>query len=272
VEQGWAPLFRRAINDAQAGEQAMTTPDLTRPGRLAFVAGLTGLGVLSLIFGDLAQGLQPPLVLLGSSAILAYVTGGLLTLAALSMPASGAIARQGGLVVAAYWLAWIVLGHTFAVLANPADPVAWVALSEAAGMVAAALLLSRLEDGEPTPRLRLGARLVVGLMLVWFGVVHLMFRGAIAGMIPHWMPARDLWPWLTGAANIAAGLGVITGVAGRLAAALCGVMFASWIFLVHLPRLLAEPHSRFEWTALALNLCLVGIVWVTSGAALRRAP
>lgn len=250
----------------------MTTPDLTRPGRLAFVAGCVGLGLLGLVFGKLAPGLQPPLILLGSGAILAYLAGGLLIMGALAMLASGAIARQGGLVVAAYWLAWIVLGHTIALLANPGDPVAWVSLAETAGMIAAALLLSRLVDGEPTARLRLGARLIVGLMLVWFGVVHLMFRNAIAGMIPHWMPAHDLWPWVTGAANIAAGLGIITGVAGRLAAALCGLMFASWIFLVHAPRLMAEPHSRPEWTALALNLCLVGVVWVTSGAALRRAP
>jgi uncharacterized membrane protein len=103
-------------------------------------------------------------------------------------------------------------------------------------------------------------------MLIVFGVVHWMYVEAIAGMIPEWMPGRALWPWVTGAANIAGGLALVSGVMARTAAALVGAMFASWIPLVHLPRLLAAPGDRSEWVACALAFALTGVVWTVHRA------
>jgi len=117
---------------------------------------------------------------------------------------------------------------------------------------------------------RLVARVGVGLMLILFGAVHWMHREAIAGMIPEWMPGRELWPWVTGAANVAAGLALVSGVLAKAAAALVGAMFASWIVLVHLPRLLAAPGDRSEWVAAALAFALTGVVWTLQGALSRN--
>jgi len=248
----------------------MTVPDLERPGRMALAGGTLGLGALSLIFGKLNPGLQPPLELLGDGRLLAYGAGGVLAIAGLSLLGPSRLVRNGGLVLGVFWLAWIVLGHGWKVRADLTDVAAWVSLTEAAGMAIAAWLLSRSSEAPPRQGTQWTARMVVGLMLVWFGAVHLIYRGAIAGMIPAWMPAQDLWPWVTGAANIAAGLGLFTGVLGRLAGALAGLMFASWIALVHVPNLIAKPGDQAEWTALALNLALIGVVWLTGSLAFRR--
>ena len=245
----------------------MDAPDLERPGRLMFALGMAGLGALGLVFGDFAPGLQPPLAFLGSGPELAYALNGLLLIASLALFATPGIAHPAALAVAALWAFWIALGHAPRLWDDRGDVVAWVSLAEVAGAAATAWLLS---TDHPSPRQALTARIVVGLMLVWFGVVHLQYRGAVAGMIPDWMPARDLWPWVTGAANIAAGLSLVTGVLGRLGGALVGLMFASWIFLVHVPRLLGAPASREEWTALALNPVLVGCAWAVSAMAFRR--
>jgi uncharacterized membrane protein YphA (DoxX/SURF4 family) len=247
----------------------MRIPDLGREGRLALALGTAGLGALSLIFGQLNPGLQPPLELLGGGQPVAYASGAFLFVAGLAFIPS-ILARIAGLAIAAFWLAWLVFGHTLSLIADSADVAAWVSLAEAAGLAAAAALSAAAHYRPAGPRATLGARLVVGLMLVWFGVVHLMYRAAIAKMIPDWVPMQALWPWFTGAANLAAGLAILTGLFGRPAAFLVGLMYASWVLLVHLPRLMADPDSLTEWTGLALNLCLIGVVWIVQGRGFPR--
>jgi len=249
----------------------MTVPDLTLRGRLLFVLGLVGLAALNLVHADLAPGLQPPLPFVGGGPVVAYVSGALLLFAALSLLGHDKLVRQGGLAVAFFWVAWILLGHLAQLTDTPADVVAWVSLSEAASLAAAAWLMSASASGGTGDRTRWAVRLIVGVMLVGFGVVHLTHREAIAGMIPEWMPARDLWPWVTGAANLAAGLAFLSGVMGSLAAVLVGAMFFSWIFLAHIPRLIADVGSRAEWTGLMLNLALIGVVWTAQRVFVRPA-
>lgn len=249
----------------------MSLTDLTREGRLSLAAGTAALGAFSLIWGDLNPGLQPPLEVLGQGPVLAYAAGCFLFIAGLTLFASS-LTRATGWALGTFWLAWLVLGNSIAVLGAPTDVTAWVALGQVAAIAVAALLVAGSHYGRDTPRLSLTARGVTGLMMVGFGVVHLMYRAAIAGMIPDWMPLHDLWPWVTGAANIAAGLGILTGVLGRWAATLAGLMFASWIALVHIPHLIAAPTDRAEWTAVGLNLALIGVLWIVQGDAWRRTP
>lgn len=246
----------------------MHPPNLERPGRLAFALGMACIGSIGLVFGDLAPGLQPPLLFIGSGPEIAYSLNGFLLIAALCLFGRPGLAHPAALAVGALWAFWIVLGHLPHLWSAPGDIVGWVSLSEVASIGAVAWLLS---TDHPSERQKWVPRIVVGAMLVWFGFVHLLHREAIAGMIPEWMPGRDLWPWATGAANLVAGLSTLTGIMGRLGGTLVGLMFASWIALVHMPRLIAAPASREEWTALALNVVLVGCAWTVSSQAFRRA-
>jgi uncharacterized membrane protein len=230
--------------------------DLRRPGRLMLATGLVGFGLIGLTFNHLIDGLQP----IEAGPPWTWINGVLLLLAGLGL-AWPLTTRRAALAV------WIVLAigllaHAAKVALEPRDPVAWVSMMQVAGLSAAMLLL--------LPGARLSSRriaaLIVGLMLICFGAVHWMYIGAIAGMIPDWMPGRTLWPWVTGGANIAAGLAIASGVLARLASALVGAMFASWILLVHLPRLFAAPDDRSEWVACALAFALTGVVWTVNGA------
>lgn len=221
------------------------------PGRLMLAAGFVGFGLISLHFHHQIDGLQP--FEIGSSW--AWLNSLVLALGGIGLAWSRS-ARATGLIL---WglLTLLLFAHAPGLLAEPGNAVRWVSAAEVLGLLCACMIIA----APDRPDLRLAARLAVGLMLVLFGAVHWMYVGAVAGLIPEWMPGRAVWPWITGAANLAAGLALISGVLPRLASALVGAMFASWIVLVHLPRLLAAPGDRGEWVACALAFALAGVVW-----------
>jgi uncharacterized membrane protein YphA (DoxX/SURF4 family) len=73
------------------------------------------------------------------------------------------------------------------------------------------------------------------------------------------------WAYFTGCAHIAAGLAILSGVQARLAATLLGIMFGSWVLIVHIPRVLASPHVQSEWTSLCIAIALCGGAWLMAG-------
>ncbi|MEP7245983.1 MAG: hypothetical protein ABI885_20205, partial [Gammaproteobacteria bacterium] len=50
---------------------------------------------------------------------------------------------------------------------------------------------------------------------------------------------------------------IVANVMARLAATLAAAMYASWVLLVHIPRVAAAPHDAFEWNGIfvASALC-----------------
>lgn len=230
--------------------------NLGAAGRLMLATGLIVFGLIGLHFHHAIDGLQPfdlphPGVWLNSAVL---VLGG----AALIWD------RTTERAALALWalLTVLLLAHAPGLVAEPANPVRWVSALEVLGLFAACMLIAAPDRKD----LRLAGRIAIGLMLVVFGAVHWLYVDAIVGLIPDWMPGRAIWPLLTGAANIAAGLAVAAGVLARAASALVGAMFASWILLVHAPRILTAPGARSEWVACALAFALTGVVWTVNGA------
>jgi hypothetical protein len=52
-----------------------------------------------------------------------------------------------------------------------------------------------------------------------------------------------------------------------LAPTLLGLMFFLWVFIVHLPRVVASPHDGKEWTSALVALAMCGGAWVMTGSA-----
>ena len=103
-------------------------------------------------------------------------------------------------------------------------------------------------------------------MLLLFAGVHFQYHDFIAAMIPSWIPLAALWPWFTASANLAVGLCFLTGKKAQIGGALLGAMFASWVPIVHLPRVLAAPGNAEEWTAGGLAVTLAGAAWMVAGS------
>jgi uncharacterized membrane protein YphA (DoxX/SURF4 family) len=88
--------------------------------------------------------------------------------------------------------------------------------------------------------------------------------------VPKWLPpTQEFWAYATGLGHIAGGVAILTGVQARLAAILLTLMYACFTPLVHLPMLLADPSSHFNWSENALNLALVGVAWVVADSLAR---
>jgi uncharacterized membrane protein YphA (DoxX/SURF4 family) len=98
--------------------------------------------------------------------------------------------------------------------------------------------------------------------MVIFGAQHFMYAPFIAFLIPAWMPAHLFLAYFTGAAMVAAGLAMATGVLARSAGIWLGVMFLLWVILLHAPRVFAKPHNADEWTSLFVAMCMAGCSFI----------
>jgi uncharacterized membrane protein YphA (DoxX/SURF4 family) len=114
-------------------------------------------------------------------------------------------------------------------------------------------------------------RICFALCLPPLGLSHFIYAEPAASLLPTWMPAALFLTYLTGAGHISAGVSLVTGVLARFAAPLLCAMFGSFVLLLHLPRVLASPNSRYEWTMLLVSLALNGAAWVIAAAIQQRA-
>ncbi|MBS0295117.1 MAG: hypothetical protein JSR45_02320 [Proteobacteria bacterium] len=242
------------------------TVNLALAGRLLLATGVAALGLVMLATGAPIARLTPLPESFAAGAILAWMGGVALVCGAVGLLVPR-IGRLAGLLLTALFLADVILAQGPHLLAKPSSGGRWSEAFIALGLGASVLLASaRTRDVASR-----GAGIAYGLALVVFGLIHWLYRDAIAGMIPQWIPARAWWPWLTGAANLAAGLSVISGVRARLGALCVGAMFGSWVLVLHLPAVVAAPGSATEWTALAIALGLWGGAWLVSGETPDRA-
>jgi hypothetical protein len=111
------------------------------------------------------------------------------------------------------------------------------------------------------------SRYLLALCLVVFGVDHLIALAPIGTLIPNWIPWHVFWIAFFGAGFIAAGLSIGLNLLLRWGAAGIGLMFAIWVFTLHLPRVLGlygipgAPKNPAEWSSLFIAIALWGGSW-----------
>ena len=244
------------------------------PGQVLFAAGLAGLGVLSLMHHDFALQWQPVPPGLPAREWLALTSGGLLLLAAAAL-FFARTARGAALVLALFFLSWVVLLQLPRLAAQPLSIAVWLGLCESLTLTVGAFVLYAWLDtlradataGVAATAAAVGyARLLLGAAMVVFGLSHFAYADFTASMIPPWMPVRLPLAYLTGAAHVAAGTALLLGVVPVLALRLEAIMMSSFIVLVHVPAVLAQPSNREQWTALCVATALAGAMWVVLGS------
>ncbi len=89
-------------------------------------------------------------------------------------------------------------------------------------------------------------------------------------MVPAWLPPSQLaWAYVTGAAQIAAGLAIVSGVQRGCAAMLLTSMYLIFGLIVHLPRVIADPAGAMAWAENGTNLVLAGAAWLLADSLVR---
>lgn len=108
-----------------------------------------------------------------------------------------------------------------------------------------------------------------------FGLFHFMNGGAMAGMVPGFIPGGVFWVYLTGVALIAASVAILVGKMGSLAATLLGVMLLVFVATIHLPGVIGaadQAAMQASMSSLLKDLALAGGAFVLAGVLRGTAP
>ena len=223
--------------------------------------GAIGLGVLGLLSHDFAFQWQPVPAGWPGHAALAFVSGIVLVLGGATI-----LARRTSLIgagVLAFWFGlWAIVLHLPVVVAGPSIASALGVAETGAIAMGAAQLLAQRSAGRAPTWVRPGSRILFGLCALVFGTSHFVYAEFTAAMVPGWIPGHLFWAYATGACHVAAGVAILAGVRVWLAGTLLAAMAGGFVLLLHLPRVVATPSSRMEWTMMFVALSIAGAAWI----------
>jgi uncharacterized membrane protein len=248
-------------------------------GQVIFAVALIGWGILGLRYDDFAMSWQPVPPGIPYHAILSYASGALLLATGIGLFFTRT-QQVSALLETINLFAWILLLRTDGIVAHPFSAGRWLGVGEnlvlAAGAWTLWILFVR-ADGKSLLSFATGdragmiARILFGIALPLIGQSHIVFAADTAALIPNWIPAHIAFAYLTGAADIAAGVAVIFMVLPRLAATLAAIMMSLFTVLIWIPAVIGAPSDRLSWTALMASTAVSGGAWIVADSLRSRA-
>ena len=249
-------------------------------GRLFFAVGLVGWGIQHLFAGDFVTRVVPSWPKwMPVRAFWAYLVGaGLIAAGAaiiLRIKARAAALAFGVLAFLSFVLLHLPLAARD-VLWGGSWTSAGKALVMSGGAMCIAVSLAQAEREIPSRLLAsakvreglvLYGRLCLGAFMVLCGIQHFMYVPFVASLVPTWIPGAVFWTYFAAVALIAGGVGIVVPQLTRLAAVLSGAMIFSWVFLVHIPLALRQPHKPGDVAAVFEALAFSGVAFLLAGLA-----
>ena len=178
------------------------------------------------------------------------------------------LSAWGAALLAALFALGLVVFDLSGIARHPLQFAYWDASAEQLAVTAGAVIAYAMcAPVAPTlcTRLVLIGRIAFGLCLFVFGAAHFVYPDLTWPLVPKWLPPSQIfWADFTGAAQIAAGLAIISGVMAPLAARLLTLMYVIFGILVHAKLLLATPSDHGVVMENLLNLALVGAAWIVA--------
>jgi len=242
-----SPVQRPVLEVAQQAQQQTAQPVTLRlalehrqqPALALFAAGMIGLGILALIYGDFALVWQPVAPWVPGRTALAYASGALMLLCGAGLLFHRTVAWSMRILFP-YLIVWALLKVPAFVVAWRVEGV-WLGFGELAVLAAGGwtlfALLADLQEGSALSwtagerGVRI-ARIVFAIWVIPIGLSHVVYPQVTAGYVPAWLPYRIGWAYLTGIGQMASGLGVLFGVWPRVAA---------WAVAQNVPGKKADP-------------------------------
>jgi uncharacterized membrane protein len=242
-----------------------------QPALTLFAVGMIGLGILALIYGDFALVWQPVAQWIPGRTVLAYGSGLLMILTGVGLLIRAAAAWSARILFP-YLIVWALLKVPALVVAPQIEAV-WLGFGELAVLLAGGWVLfarlAGLRDGSPLAFLTgekgiYVARILFAVSLIPIGLSHLVYVKETVELVPAWLPYRVGWAYLTGAGQIACGLGVLFSILPRVAAWAEAGMISLFTLLVWAPAILAAPRTRLPWTAFFISWAIASAAWVVA--------
>jgi uncharacterized membrane protein len=242
-----------------------------QPALTLFAMGMIGLGILALVYGDFAMVWQPVPPGIPGRTFLAYASGVIMLLGGIGL-LFRATAAWSVRILFPYLIVWLLLKVPALVVAPKMEAV-WLGFGELAVLMAGGWTLfatvGELREGSPL-RFAAGesgvrlARILFAVSLLPIGLSHLVYVKETAGLVPAWLPYRVGWAYLTGAGQMACGLGVLFSILPRVAARVEAGMLSLFTLLVWVPEILASPRERLPWTAFFISWAIASAAWVVA--------
>lgn len=92
-----------------------------------------------------------------------------------------------------------------------------------------------------------------------FGLLHFMnAKGMAETVVPSWLPAPDIFVYLTGVALIAASISMATGKKDQLAAVLLAAFLLVVVLTVHVPNAIDPSKGQMAITLMMKDIALIG--------------
>jgi len=260
---------------------------LAHPGRLIFATAVAALGVENLICAHVSQAvfaksspIVPVIPFVPAIPLLAYLVGLILLATGVSI-ALNLRPRFAAFLLGLLFVLCVLVLFVPKAVARPLDLNIRTCLFEEMALGASALTLAgelraktrSFAFGDTLlDRLGSSAPYFFAISSIVFGVTHFLILRFIASLVPAWLPGHLFFAYLTGAAFIAAGLSVATGVLARWGAFWLGVMFLLWFLILHAPRVIMHPRIPAEWSSMLIALAMCGGAWIVAGSEPRRVP
>ena len=247
---------------------------LKTSGRLFVAVALAAFGFQYILFAMGRGGPVPGPPWYPSSAAVAWLVALLFGAgaAALAIPKNPA---RAALALGAYFLLHLVVVHGPKVAERPTHAGLWTSAFEMVAMTGGLWVLAGTQrpDGNAERALSMASaigRYAFALPLVAFGFLHAMYAAYVATLVPAWIPGHLFWAYAVGVAFVLAGLAITANIQARLAATMLGLMFASWVVVLHLPRAIAAAESGNEWTSTFVALTMAGCSFAVAAASPRK--
>ena len=229
---------------------------------LPYALGAILLGAVGIWFQDFALTWQPVPAGVPWRVPLAYLSGMILIVGGAAI-LSRKGERGGALLLAAFYGLWVVALHMPNAIAGFKHIGAWNGPAEFTFMTMGGVALFASSAGAMRGTLLMIARILAGVSAIVFGFAHFNYIDFTATMVPSWIPPNGVfWAWATGAGHLAAGIALVSGFQARLAGTLLAAMMASFVILLHIPRVIASPGLHVEWAMLAVATGLSGAAWL----------
>jgi uncharacterized membrane protein len=171
-----------------------------------------------------------------------------------------------------YLIVWLLLKAP-ALFVAPQMEAVWLGFGEIAVLMTGGWVLfakmADLPDGSPLKiatsekSVRI-AQMFFAVWLIPIGLSHIVYVQATVDLVPAWLPYRVGWAYLTGAGQIACGLGVLFSIFPRAATWAEAGMISLFTLLVWAPKIVAAPHTRLNWTAFFISWAIASAAWVVA--------
>jgi len=250
-----------------------------QPAVTLFAIGMIGLGILALTYGDFALVWQPVAAWVPGRTVLAYASGLIMLLGGAGLLLRVAAAWSVRILFP-YLIVWLLL-KVPALIVAPQMEAVWLGFGELAVLLAGGWILfanlARPRAGSPLTFLASehgirAARILFAISLIPIGLSHFVYVKETAELVPARLPYRVGWAYLTGAGQIACGLGVLFSVLPRVAAWAEAGMLTLFTLLVWGPALLSAQRTRLSWTAFFISWAITSAAWVVAQSSPRKGP